>query len=219
MKTNTNELAQHIGTPRRGVLITGASGLLGRALVEEFLKGDFLVLAQYHTNQPVQHENCQWLWADFSNLQSIRDFLQQNRDQFRDCGYLVNNYGPITSKPISDLTAEDFYFDFHHNVVTAFEITDFFIKQGWLQAVVNIGFEFIGQQRAYKKILTYAAAKNALRLLTTSFQKQYPGIDFHMVSPPTMTGAEVRSKSGKKVSPESVAKRIYDLILKVPTAI
>lgn len=170
-------------------------------------------MAQYHTNQPVQHENCQWLWADFSHLQGIRDFLQQNRDQLKDCEYLVNNYGPITSKPVSDLTAEDFYFDYHHNVVTVFEITDFFIKQGVVRAVVNIGFEYIGQQRAYKKILTYAAAKNALRLLTTSFQKQYPGIHFHMVSPPTMIGAEVRSKSGKKVSPESVAREIYDLIL------
>jgi NAD(P)-dependent dehydrogenase (short-subunit alcohol dehydrogenase family) len=198
----------------RKVLITGASGLLGRALVREFLKGDFVVLAQYHTNQPIRHENCQWLWADFSDLQGIRDFLQQNRAQFKDCGYLINNYGPITSKPISDLTAEDFYFDFHHNVVTVFEITDFFIKQGWLRAVVNIGFEFTGQQRAYKKILTYAAAKNALRLMTTSFQKQYPGIDFHMVSPPTLQGAEVRSKSGRKVPPESVAKGIYDLILR-----
>ena len=199
---------------KKKILITGASGLLGQALIEEFLKGDFFVLAQYHSNQPIRHENCQWLWADFSDLHGIRDFLHRNRDQFKDCGFLVNNYGPITSKPISDLTAEDFYFDFHHNVVTVFEITDFFIKQGWLRGVVNIGFEFIGQQRAYKKILTYAAAKNALRLLTTSFQKQYPGIRFHMVSPPTMTGAEVRSKSENKVSPESIAKKVYELILR-----
>jgi len=199
---------------KRKVLITGASGLLGRALVKEFLKGNFVVLAQYHKSQPIEHENCRWLWADFSGLQGIRDFLQRNRDLLKDCGFLVNNYGPITSKPISDLTAEDFYFDFHHNVGTVFEITNFFIKQGGLQAVVNIGFEFIGQQRPYKKILTYAAAKNALRLITMSFQKQYPGIDFHMVSPSTLQGAEVRLNSGEKVPPESVAKKVYGLILK-----
>ena len=203
---------------KRKILITGASGLLGQALVKEFLKGDFLVLAQYHSNQPIRHKNCRWLWADFSDLQGIRDFLDQNRDCLKECGFLVNNYGPITSKPISELTAEDFYFDFHHNVVTVFEITGFFIKQG-VRVVVNIGFEFIGQQRAYKKILTYAAAKNALRLLTTSFQKQYPGIQFHMVSPATLQGAEVRLKSNKKVSPESVAKEIYELILRHPRAI
>jgi len=203
---------------KRKILITGASGLLGQAVVKEFLKGDFLVLAQYHSNQPIRHKNCRWLWADFSDLQGIRDFLDQNRDCLKECGFLVNNYGPITSKPISELTAEDFYFDFHHNVVTVFEITGFFIKQG-VRVVVNIGFEFIGQQRAYKKILTYAAAKNALRLLTTSFQKQYPGIQFHMVSPATLQGAEVRLKSNEKVSPESVAKEIYELILRHPRAI
>jgi NAD(P)-dependent dehydrogenase (short-subunit alcohol dehydrogenase family) len=198
---------------KREVLITGASGLLGQALVKEFLDKDFYVLAQYHSTQPIRHENCQWLWADFSHIQGLRDFLQQNRERFRGCQYLVNNYGPITFKSVSDLKSEDFHFDFHHNVVTAFEITNFFIKYFYLHAVVNIGFEFSGQQRAYKKILTYAAAKNVLRLMTLSFQKEYPGIRFRMISIPTLQGAAIRSKSGIQVTPESAAKEIYSFIL------
>ncbi len=195
------------------VLITGASGLLGQALVKEFLDRDFLVAAQYHTHRPVQHEHCRWLKADFSDLNGIRDFLQRNREQLVDCGYLINNYGPITSKPLSELRAEDFYFDFHHNVVTAFEVTSFLIKNAPLQGVINVGFEFVGQQRAYRKILTYAAAKNALLLMTRAFQEHYPHLRFRMVSPPTLEGASVRLKNGKTTSPGAMAREIYDLLL------
>jgi NAD(P)-dependent dehydrogenase (short-subunit alcohol dehydrogenase family) len=200
------------GQMKKKVLITGASGLLGRALVQEFLNNDFVVLAQYHTHQPVQHTNCHWLWADFSDLAGIHGFLQRNENAFADCGILINNYGPITSKKVPELTAEDFYFDFHHNVITAFEITIFFIKHVSLASVVNIGFEFIGEQRVYKKILTYAAAKNALLLMTKSFEQQYPHIGFHLVSPPTLEGAPVKAKSGKQVSPASAAKNIYNAL-------
>jgi NAD(P)-dependent dehydrogenase (short-subunit alcohol dehydrogenase family) len=196
------------------ILITGASGLLGRALVKEFLNNDFVVLAQYHTNQPVQHTNCHWLWADFSDLAGIQGFLQRNRKALEGCGFLINNYGPITSKKVLDLTAEDFYFDFHHNVITAFEVTNFFARNASLESVVNIGFEFIGEQRVYKKILTYAAAKNALLLMTKSFEQQYPHIRFHMASPPTLEGAQVKAKTSKQVSPESVAKDIYKALLR-----
>jgi NAD(P)-dependent dehydrogenase (short-subunit alcohol dehydrogenase family) len=199
---------------KKQILITGASGLLGRALVKEFLDSGFIVLAQYHSRQPFQHENCRWLPADFSDINGIREFLNGNLPVLKECEYLINNYGPITSKKIPDLTAEDFYFDFHHNLITAFEITSFLTGSGMLKSVVNVGFEFAGEIRAYRHILTYAAAKNALYVLTESFKEYYPGIGFHMVFPRTMEGAQVKSGDGVTVSPGSVAKEIFTLISK-----
>jgi len=194
------------------ILITGASGLLGRALVDQFVKKDFFVFAQYHQNPLENTKNCDWIQADFSTFTGIRDFLIENSLKFKRCKYLINNYGPITSKPISELTADDFYIDFHHNVITAFEITNFFIKHTDLQYIVNIGFEDVGVIRPYKKILTYAAAKNALKLVTESFAAKYKHLKFYMVSPGTMEGAEVMAGKGKKVSPQSVAREIYTLM-------
>ncbi len=194
------------------ILITGASGLLGKALVCQFTTHGFHVFAQYRNEEPRPVKNCDWIQADFSSLTGIRDFLIENSLRFKRCGYLVNNYGPITYKDIADLTAEDFYFDFHHNVITAFEITDFFIKHTQVQAVVNVGFEEVGIVKPYKKILTYAAAKNALQLLTESFAQRYEKIAFSLVSPHTMEGAKVPSKKGKQVSPQSVALEIYEKI-------
>ena len=179
-----------------------------------FVKRGGYVLAQYHTNRPESNKNCQWLRADFSDLAGIRDFLEKNRTRFSRCRYLINNYGPITYKNITDLDAGDFYFDFHHNVITAFEITAFFIKHTPVESVVNVGFEFAGEIKAYKKILTYAAAKNALLLMTEAFKKQYPGIRFNMYSPVTLEGAAVASKSSdvQRVSPEYAAGEILRLI-------
>lgn len=196
------------------ILITGASGLLGQALVDLFSGKGFFVLGQYHKRKPADREGCRWLPADFSNLAGIRDFLQTNRQQFKECRYLINNYGPITYKESRDLQAEDFVHDFHHNVITAVEMTAFFIAHSQLEAVVNIGFEFIGEINPYRKILSYAAAKNALLLITESFAKTYPHIRFHMVNPRTLAGAAVKpAKKNETESPAQIAQKIYQTLL------
>jgi NAD(P)-dependent dehydrogenase (short-subunit alcohol dehydrogenase family) len=194
------------------VLITGASGLLGQALVEKFLKNGFHVLAQYHRNKPSISGHCSWLWADFSDVQGIRDFLDQNREELKSCDYLINNYGPITYKEVSQLESRDFIYDYHHNVITAFEITRFMLGESQLRSVVNIGFEDTGQMKAYKKIVTYAAAKNALLLMTRSLEQRYPEVGFHIVSLPTLEGAAVGSRIRKPIAPSAAAEGIYKLI-------
>lgn len=195
------------------ILITGASGLLGRALAALFLENGFHVLGQYHEKKPAEKKNCSWLQADFSSLPGIRNFLTENESQFKECQYLVNNYGPITYKEIRDLKPGDFNHDFHHNVITAVEITNFFIENTAVESVVNIGFEFTGIIKPYKKILTYAAAKNSLLLITKSFDKEYGHIRFNMVSPATLKGAAVKLHKGKVVfSPAKVAQEVYRVL-------
>lgn len=194
------------------IFITGASGLLGQELVNIFLKNDFFVFAQYHDNKLEQKKNLEWLYADFSNLKGIRDFLRKYKKKFGVCKYLINNYGPITYKNIIDLKAEDFLNDFHNNLVTTFEITDFFVKNTNVESVVNLGYDSIGKIEAYKKILTYACAKNSILLLTKSFAKQYINICFNVVSPKTLEGASVKLKKGIKLSPRKFAVKIYNII-------
>ena len=200
----------------KSILITGASGLLGKALVQEFLGKDFYVFAQYHKNLPLEtnlnHENCRWLQADFSSHKGIRDFLVENSLLFKPCRYLINNYGPITYKNTANLTSDDFYFDFYHNVITAFEITGFFIEHTAIEAVVNIGFDDVGVVKPYKKILTYASAKNTLQLITKSYAALYTNIRFHMVSPPTLEGAKIKSQKSDCIPPSTVAAEIFRVI-------
>lgn len=206
------------------VLITGASGLLGRALVKEFVDHEFFVWAHYFSRVPKELESnqCKWIPGDFSSLDGIRNFISRWGTGIEGCDCLVNNFGPINYKPFARLTAEDFYPDFHQNVIPAFEITRFLLdkipsgsspggeeRKNRLEAVANIGFEFLGQVRPYRNIVTYAAAKNALQLLTLAFEQQYPHVRFRIFSPPNLEGGDIQRKNGTTISPVDMAREIY----------
>jgi hypothetical protein len=66
--------------------------------------------------------------------------------------------------------------------------------------------------KPYKKILTYAAAKNTLQLITESYAASYTDIRFHMVSPPNLEGGKVKSQKGECVPPQTVAAEIFNVI-------
>ncbi|MCK4942879.1 MAG: SDR family oxidoreductase [Candidatus Aminicenantes bacterium] len=194
------------------IFITGVSGLLGQALVEMFLQNDFFVYGHYFQHQPEDQDNAKWLQGDLSSLKKIRNFLGRNQPDLSGCEFLINNYGPITIKDISALTADDYCHDFFHNVLTAIEITDFFIQQTRLRSVINIGFENIGKIMPYKKVLPYAIAKNALLLITKSHAETYQPIRFNLVSSVSLNGASEILKKNQTVSPRKVAREIFRII-------
>jgi len=203
---------------KKKILITGASGLLGNSLVDQFTKKGFYVLAQYHKKPLPRKKNCLWLFADFSNLAGIRIFLEENKSHLQECTHLVNNYGPITVKATRDLKSEDFINDYYHNVITTFEISTFLIKNSNLQSVVNIGFEYVGIEKIYKKVLAYALAKNSLFLLTKSLSRAYPRIHFNLVSPVTIKGPKVILKNSPTLPAEKAARKIFPVITSSLTA-
>ena len=194
------------------ILITGASGLLGRALVEKFSHQGFRVLAQYHQHRFPDSETVQWLDGDFSSSESVRDFLRRHEKKLRACQYLINNYGPIVERPTVDVTGRDLSADFELQVAPALDISRFLILQGCLRSVLNIGFEFSGKSCVYQRILGYALAKNALLLLTRSLAAAFPAICFNLFSPPSLEGAAVLPKGAYPVAPRLVAERIFRII-------
>ena len=194
------------------VLITGATGLLGKSLIEAGQKKNLLIVAQYHKKKPRASRNCRWLQADFTNPASVRAFLNKNQADLSQCHYLINNYGPIHPKPTPELTSEDFCQDFFHNTLTVVEMVRFMIGQGTLESVIVIGFENLAKMIPFRDVLSYAVAKNALLLITRSYARHYPNIRFNMVSPVTLTGAREKRKNGRQVSPRLVAEKIYDIM-------
>ena len=190
------------------VLVTGASGLLGAALVDVFLRKGFAVAGHYFDNRPAGREDCRWLQGDLGTKEGILRFLDRHKDIIKDCDYLVNNYGPLTYKDTVEVTIEGFTADFFHNMAPAVEITRFLLLEGNLESVVNIGFEFVGRMKPYKKILPYAAAKNALWLLTQSYAGAFKPTRFNMVSPATIAGAQLPSPNDRRVSPGEVAEKV-----------
>ncbi len=194
------------------VLITGASGLLGRALVAKFSGAGFQVLAQCHRHPGKDGDNVRWLAGDFSTIESIAHFLWKNEKILSQCRYLINNYGPITVRPTIAVKGSDLLADFQQQLVPTVDISHFLIARAPLQMVLTIGFEYSGEIRAYQKILGYAMAKNALLLLTRSWAAAYPDVCFNLFSPPSMENAAVLPKQARTVAPELVADRIFRIM-------
>ena len=195
------------------ILITGASGLLGRALVAKFSQAGFPVLAQYHAHPSPDSGTVQWLAGDFSSMRGIQAFLRRHQKKLSACRYLVNNFGPIDERPTAAVTGRDLCADFALQVAPALDITRFLIAHARLQAVLNIGFEFCGQARVYRKILGYAMAKDALLTLTRSLAVAFPAVRFNLFSPPSLEGAAVFPPGAEPVAPFLVAERIFRILM------
>jgi NAD(P)-dependent dehydrogenase (short-subunit alcohol dehydrogenase family) len=194
------------------ILITGASGLLGRALVAKFSQAGFRVLAQYHKQPARDSEAVKWLDGDFSSGPKVKAFLRRHRKELAACRYLINNFGPLSERPTGELTGRDVSADFELQVVPALDISRFLILHGSVCSVLNIGFEFSGQNRVYRKILGYAIAKEALLMLTRSLAAAFPDVRFNLFSPPSLKGAAVLPRGAIPVAPRLVAERIFQIM-------
>lgn len=194
------------------ILITGASGLLGRELVARFSQAGFLVLAQYHRRPSPDSETIQWLAGDLSDSRNVQAFLRRHREKLAACRYLINNFGPLVEQPTADVTGRELSTVFELHVAPALDISRFLISQGRLRSVLNIGFEYCGQGKAYQKILGYALAKNALLVLTRSLAAAFPDVCFNLFSPPSLEGAAVLPKFAFPVAPRLVAERIFRIM-------
>lgn len=195
------------------VLITGASGLLGRALVEAFVAAGYQVLAQYHIHRGPVGPDIRWLKGDFSTIGKVRFFLSAHRRSLRDCTCLIHAYGPIRPRKIEDLRAEDYRDAYYHNVVVAAEITRFLMQRGGLESVAFIGFEFVGKARSFREILPYAMAKNALLPLIKSYARAFPAVRFNLVSPPNLVGSSYQRRGGPAVEAGTAARRILSVAM------
>ena len=190
------------------VLITGASGLLGRALVEAFVIGGYQVLAQYHLHRGPVGPEIRWLKGDFSTIEKVRFFLSAHRSFLRDCSCLIHAYGPIRPRKIGELRSEDYLDAYYHNVVVAAEITRSLMRRGKLESVAFIGFEFTGKAGPYREILPYAMAKNALLSLIKSYARAFPAVRFNLVSPPNLIGSLFQRRGRPVVDAGDAARRI-----------
>jgi NAD(P)-dependent dehydrogenase (short-subunit alcohol dehydrogenase family) len=194
------------------ILITGASGLLGRALVAEFAGAGYPVLAQYRRRREVVEGDIQWLAGDFSTLESTAAFLKIHAGKLAACGQVIHNYGPIVSNDTQTVTAADLLAAYQAQLQPALDITRFLLVRAPLRSVLFIAFEYCGQVRAYRRILGYAMAKNALPLLARSLAAVHTEVRFNVFSPPTIAGAEVPAPGATSVAAEKVAARILQVM-------
>ena len=202
-----------VRTMSETVLITGASGLLGRALVARFADEGFQVLAHYHLHPGKDDDQRAVAGRRFFHDRRHRRFFVEKREHAQPVPLPDQQLRPDHPAPHHRAsTGRDLLADFQQQVVPAVDISHFLIARAPLQMVLTIGFEYSGEIRSYQRILGYAMAKNALLLLTRSWAAAYPGVCFNLFSPPTLEKAEFLPRQAQTVAPELVADRIFRIL-------
>lgn len=100
---------------KKTVIITGAAGGLGSALVNAYLKQDYCVVAnglnltklEAMANRLGNPDNLLLVPGDIGKLATSTHLFQQAIDHFNHVDLLINNAGIFIAKPVSDYTEDD----------------------------------------------------------------------------------------------------------------
>ena len=172
------------------VLITGGTGAIGEALVEEFSRTDDVVFT-YNQNEAKAKElsekfRCKSVKMDISDNNSVRSAADDVIGEFKRVDILINNAGISLIKPFLDTTAEEWQHMLDVDLTGVFNVTKAVApslvsrKSG---AIVNISSVW-GVYGASCEV-AYSAAKAGVIGFTKALAKELApsGITVNAVAP------------------------------------
>ena len=152
------------------VLVTGASGLIGQAYVERFLKLGFTVIAQVNKGALPARENLHVIAADLSVVGSGKSLVQESLARAGKLDYVINNAANQAILDPATATRDEIELMMRINVDAPKEIIDEASTSG-VQVVLNISSVEALNPRAGHEI--YGASKAALDVLTRSASRAH----------------------------------------------
>ncbi|MBE7083077.1 MAG: glucose 1-dehydrogenase [Clostridiales bacterium] len=180
------------------VLITGASGGIGRAIVKKFVQNGYTVIAQYNKNktelkkliEELERENLGGavypVTADFTDLNSIDKMFEDIFSKYKKIDAVVNNAGVGLYKLITETTEQDWDKVFNVNIKSIYYLVNKVLpsmidnKSG---KIVNVSSMW-GIAGASMEV-AYSASKSALIGYTKALAKELApsGINVNCVCP------------------------------------
>lgn len=156
----------------KAVIITGASGGIGTALVTAFVEAGWRVIGTSRTKSEDFPEAAAFIPADLQNLAqddaALSDFYEKVTDACDGASInaLINNAALQIVKPTKDITAGDMEASFAVNVIAPFRLSQAFLQnltesQG---SILNIGT--VHEQATKPEFVAYATSKTAMHGLT-----------------------------------------------------
>ena len=171
----------------RTVLITGVSTGIGRAIAEELLKSDFLVIGSVRRKEDAKYleenynENFNSVIFDVTKKDEILsakinvDKILKETDSYLSC--VINNAGMAYGGPIRYLNVDDFRKQFEVNFFGLIEVSKIFLdlliesnKYKMKNKIINIGS--ISGKRSYPFVGPYTSSKFALEGFTDAFRRE-----------------------------------------------
>ncbi|WP_291728295.1 SDR family NAD(P)-dependent oxidoreductase [Bernardetia sp.] len=150
------------------VLVTGASGGIGKAICLYFIEKGWQVFGTDIVSSELEHNNFKFYLADISTTQNIKELVSKIEQETKSLDALVNNAAIQISKPFSEITEQDWDETMNLNLKSVFFLTQKMVSllrqsQG---SVVNIAS--VHAIATSKNISAYAISKSAIVGLTKS---------------------------------------------------
>lgn len=152
------------------ILITGASGLIGRAYVDRFLDLGFTVCAQVNTGALHARPNLHVIAEDLAVIKSGNSLVQEALARAGKLDYVINNAANQAVLDPAAASRAEIELMMRINVDAPKEIIDEAAKSG-VQVVLNISSVEALNPRAGHEI--YGASKAALDVLTRSASRAH----------------------------------------------
>ena len=172
------------------VLITGGTGAIGSALVEEFSRTDDVAFTYFNNEERARELSekfrCFHVKMDISDKKSVEAAVESVLKEFSRIDVLVNNAGISLIKPFTDTTEDDWEKQLSVNLTGCFRVTKAVVPQMIRRksgAVVNISSVW-GVHGASCEV-AYSAAKAGVIGFTKALAKELglSGITVNAVAP------------------------------------
>ena len=166
----------------KNVLITGASGGLGKNLVQACLDKGYYVIAQYNDNleyiKEIKNDNLLLIKADFKNEDDVLNIYNELKNKNIKVDVLINNAGIENTCDIDDKNYDSFIDIYKVNTLAPFTLMKLFAND--LESVVNISSDNTVDQETMETI-EYDISKHGLNVLTKVFSDYYPSIKVNAI--------------------------------------
>ena len=177
-----------MNSPRKVVVVTGASQGIGAGLVKAFRDRDYRVIANSRSIKPSSDPDVVTVAGDIGDRGVAERIVKEAMERFGRIDTLVNNAGSFMAKPFTAFTVDDYVKTLATNLDGFFHITQAAIAEMEKQGsghVVNITTTLTEQANSNVPSVLASLTKGGLNAATKSLAIEYAkrGIRVNAVSP------------------------------------
>jgi NAD(P)-dependent dehydrogenase (short-subunit alcohol dehydrogenase family) len=204
----------------RNIVITGAAGTLGAAVVEKFKREGYYVIALVRPEANEQANEADVTYeVDVTEEQAVADFVKEYEEQFGDLEAIAMLVGGYTSGNFESTSQQELTRMIQLNFFSAFTVANAFlpllIKQQ-LGALFFVGARTAVEPKEAKEAVAYALSKQLVSGYAALVAEEVKGTDIrtHVFVPsildsPSNRAAMPSADFSKWVNPSDIAEAMH----------
>jgi NAD(P)-dependent dehydrogenase (short-subunit alcohol dehydrogenase family) len=171
------ERAGESGSPRKVVIVTGASQGIGAGVADSYRRSGYAVVGTSRSIASSDLPDVLTVQGDISEAETAQRVVREAVTRFGRIDSLINNAGIFVSKPFTDYTREDYL------AITAVNLTGFFyitqcvirqmLSQGTGGHIVNLTTSLVDHAESENPSALVSLTKGGLAAVTRSLAIEY----------------------------------------------